>query len=113
MLKALERANVLSLLTIGLTGGESERMASLCDFCLNVESSFTPRVQEVHHLHLWNLASDVTALSAHVVVAENPSVHDAQAVTDDIRRRLATYHDIGHATIELECHPCDDPDDDH
>ena len=52
MLKALERANVLSLLTIGLTGGESEQMASLCDFCLNVESSFTPRVQEVHHLIL-------------------------------------------------------------
>jgi len=73
----------------------------------------TDGVQEVHHLHLWNLASDVTALSAHVVVAENPSVHDAQAVTDDIRRRLANDHDIGHATIELECHPCDDPDDDH
>jgi D-sedoheptulose 7-phosphate isomerase len=52
VLKALERANVLSLLTIGLTGGESEQMASLCDFCLNVDSSFTPRVQEVHHLIL-------------------------------------------------------------
>jgi cobalt-zinc-cadmium efflux system protein len=71
----------------------------------------TEGVQEVHHLHLWNLSSDVSALSAHVVVAENPSVHDAQGVTDDIRRRLQDDHGIGHATIELECHPCDDPDD--
>ncbi|MEL7208123.1 MAG: cation diffusion facilitator family transporter [Actinomycetota bacterium] len=69
-----------------------------------------PGVEEVHHLHLWNLASDVAALSAHVVVAENPTVHDAQAVTDTIRRELADGHGIAHATIELECHPCDDPD---
>jgi cobalt-zinc-cadmium efflux system protein len=75
--------------------------------------SATEGVQEVHHLHLWSLASDVAALSAHVVVADNPSVHDAQAVTDDIRRRLSADHGIAHATIELECHPCDDPDDAH
>ena len=73
----------------------------------------TEGVEDVHHLHLWNLASDVTALSAHVVMRENPSVHKAQAVTDDIRRRLSTDHGIGHATIELECHPCDDPDETH
>jgi cobalt-zinc-cadmium efflux system protein len=75
--------------------------------------SATDGVQEVHHLHLWNLASDVAALSAHVVMTENPSVHEAQTVTDDIRHRLSVDHGIGHATIELECHPCDDPDDGH
>jgi len=52
VLKALEKANVLSMLTIGLTGGDFEQMASFCDFCLNVDTSFTPRVQEVHHLVL-------------------------------------------------------------
>ena len=56
VLKALEKANVLSMLTIGLTGGDSEQMASLCDFCLNVDNSFTPRVQEVHHLVLHIIA---------------------------------------------------------
>jgi D-sedoheptulose 7-phosphate isomerase len=41
-----------SMLTIGLTGGDFEQMASFCDFCLHVDTSFTPRVQEVHHLVL-------------------------------------------------------------
>jgi cobalt-zinc-cadmium efflux system protein len=73
----------------------------------------TDGVVEVHHLHLWNLASDVAAMSAHVIVAENPSVHEAQAVTDDIRHRLSVDHGINHATIELECHRCDDADAGH
>ena len=36
-------------------------------------------VDAVHHLHLWNLASDVPALSAHVVLRGEVSLHDAQA----------------------------------
>ena len=52
ILKALEKANALSMLTIGLSGGEGGRMAPLCDICLNVPSGNTPRIQETHHLVL-------------------------------------------------------------
>jgi cobalt-zinc-cadmium efflux system protein len=64
-------------------------------------------VVAVHHLHLWNLASDVPALSAHVVLAGEKTLHDAQATGERLKAMLAAQHTILHATLELECHPCD------
>lgn len=66
------------------------------------------RVAEVHHLHIWSLASDVPALSAHVLVDAEPTLHEAQVVGEQVRSLLDERHGIGHATLELECHPCDD-----
>lgn len=65
-------------------------------------------VESIHHLHLWNLASDVPALSAHVVIDGDPSLHEAQAKGDTLRRMLEERFGIAHATIELECHQCED-----
>jgi cobalt-zinc-cadmium efflux system protein len=65
-------------------------------------------IDAVHHLHLWSLASDVPALSAHVVLAGEVSLHEAQQRGDDLKQKLATKHGIVHATLELECHPCED-----
>jgi cobalt-zinc-cadmium efflux system protein len=64
-------------------------------------------VSAVHHLHLWNLASDVPALSAHVVLEGERSLHDAQTTGERLKVMLETNHGIAHATLELECHPCD------
>ncbi len=52
VLKALEKGNSFSMMTIGLSGGDGGKMAQLCDICLNVNSTHTPRIQEVHHLVL-------------------------------------------------------------
>jgi cobalt-zinc-cadmium efflux system protein len=65
-------------------------------------------VDAVHHLHLWSLASDVPALSAHVVLAGEVSLHEAQQRGDELKHVLATKHGIVHATLELECHACED-----
>jgi cobalt-zinc-cadmium efflux system protein len=65
-------------------------------------------IDEVHHLHLWSLASDVPALSAHVVLAGEVSLHEAQQRGDDLKQVLARKHGIVHATLELECHTCED-----
>ena len=59
----------------------------------------------VHHLHLWSLASDVPALSAHVVLAGEPSVADAQRCAEALRVRLAERFGIVNVTLELECEP--------
>src|SRR6185503_12824710 len=48
VLKALERAREMGLRTIGLTGAQGSRMASLCDVLLAVPLTTTPRIQEVH-----------------------------------------------------------------
>ncbi|HET7653500.1 MAG TPA: cation diffusion facilitator family transporter [Acidimicrobiales bacterium] len=65
-------------------------------------------VVDVHHLHVWSLASDTPALSAHVVLDGEPSLHDAQERGDRLRTLLADRFGIAHATLELECHGCDD-----
>ena len=63
-------------------------------------------VESVHHLHLWNLASDVPALSAHVVLRNDVSLHEAQLQGDRLKDTLRANFGIEHATLELECHPC-------
>jgi cobalt-zinc-cadmium efflux system protein len=64
--------------------------------------SQVPGVAGVHHLHLWNLASDVPALSAHVAIAGNPTLHEAQLVAGQVKAALAETFDLINATIELE-----------
>jgi cobalt-zinc-cadmium efflux system protein len=66
------------------------------------------RVTAVHHTHLWSLASDVPAFSAHVVLEDVPTLHEAQAEGDRLKAMLADRFGISHATLELECHACDD-----
>jgi len=63
-------------------------------------------VDDVHDLHAWSLSSDVRALSAHVVVSGHPSLEEAQAVADDVKRAVARPFAISHATLELECEAC-------
>jgi cobalt-zinc-cadmium efflux system protein len=69
-----------------------------------------PKVQGVHHLHLWNLASDVPALSAHVVLPGSTTMHDAQMEGEGIKAMLTERFGIDHATLELECHGHELPD---
>ena len=48
VVKALETANKMKLVTIGLTGKDGGAIAGMVDYCLNVSSNSTPRIQEVH-----------------------------------------------------------------
>jgi cobalt-zinc-cadmium efflux system protein len=66
-----------------------------------------PRVREVHHLHVWSLDSEHAALSGHIVVDE-ASLHDAQLLSEELQMMLEHRFGIGHATLALECHACED-----
>lgn len=68
-------------------------------------------VEGVHHLHVWNLASEVPSLSAHVVLAGAPNLHEAQGRADRLKTMLEERFGIAHATLELECHGCEPPSD--
>ena len=68
-------------------------------------------VDDLHHLHIWNVSEREVAASAHVVVEGDRSVHDAQATIDDVAELMAEDFGIGHVTIQLECHEC--PDEEH
>jgi len=61
-----------------------------------------PDVSGVHHLHLWNLASDVSACSAHVVLSGRLTLLQAQKVAELVRAELADRFGLIHVTLELE-----------
>lgn len=51
IIEAVDMANSLGVLTIGLTGADQNcELSKRCQYCINVPSDSTPRVQEVHIL---------------------------------------------------------------
>jgi cobalt-zinc-cadmium efflux system protein len=70
--------------------------------------SAVPGVDGVHDLHCWSLSGDVRALSAHLLVAGHPTLEEAQIVGDRVKQAVRARFAIAHATLELECEPCED-----
>jgi D-sedoheptulose 7-phosphate isomerase len=54
VVKAIEAARSAGMAVIGFTGKGGGRMAEMCDFLVNVPSSHTPHIQEIHEavMHL-------------------------------------------------------------
>lgn len=48
VVKGLEAAKKIGMVTVGLTGRDGGEIARIVDYALNVSSSSTPRIQEVH-----------------------------------------------------------------
>ena len=65
-----------------------------------------PQVDDLHHLHVWAIGDRDVALSAHVVVGEDLSLHEAREVAGELEGELAGQR-ITHATLQVECHACD------
>jgi D-sedoheptulose 7-phosphate isomerase len=55
VIKAVMKARELGCRTIGLTGSDGKKLASLCDACILVPSRRTARIQEAHITiaHIW------------------------------------------------------------
>lgn len=58
-----------------------------------------PRVQEIHSVHIWALSSQVSALSAHVVLKDMQTWHE---VLPELREMLHRRFDIDHVTLQPE-----------
>jgi cobalt-zinc-cadmium efflux system protein len=65
-------------------------------------------VEDVHDLHVWALASDVRAMSAHLVLEGSPSLEQAQQVAFNAKAAISRRFAITHATLELEGETCRD-----
>jgi cobalt-zinc-cadmium efflux system protein len=63
-------------------------------------------VEAVHDLHTWSLSSEYRALSAHIVLEGEPSLAQAQRITDEVKRVVDSDFGISHATLEPEAQPC-------
>lgn len=75
----------------------------------DIETSI-PGVREVHHVHLWSLDGERNMVTLHACLNEGV---DASKAVSAIKRRLASRHRIGHATVEPEYGACADASGDH
>lgn len=48
VIKAIEVANEIGMITVGLTGQTGGKMKGICKYLINVPSTDTPRIQEAH-----------------------------------------------------------------
>lgn len=62
-------------------------------------------VKEVHHVHIWELASGQPAMTAHVVIMDGGSCNDTIWNTKKI---LIEHFGIAHSTIQVEHNECPD-----
>lgn len=56
-------------------------------------------VAQVHHLHIWNMSTTETALTAHIVM---PAGHPGDAFLAGLQAKLTERFQIGHSTIQIE-----------
>ena len=65
-----------------------------------------PQVIKIHDLHVWSITSGLNALSCHVVVDGEMSIHKASLLISELEVRLQDLG-INHATIQVEslAHP--------
>ncbi|MBL7786128.1 MAG: SIS domain-containing protein [Chitinophagales bacterium] len=55
VVRAAQQAKEQGMKVVGMTGEKGGQLANLCDFCLQIPSVVTPRIQEAHILigHIW------------------------------------------------------------
>ena len=63
------------------------------------ELATLPAVTEIHDLHVWQITSGQTALSAHVIVADHADCHTTRG---DLERLLQHQYGIRHTTLQVD-----------
>ncbi len=62
-------------------------------------------VEDVHDLHIWEIGSNLYALSAHVAMASD-SVEECRGVLGGMKEMLREKYNMAHSTLEIEGDSC-------
>lgn len=65
-------------------------------------------VTAAHHVHVRALGGGEVSVTAHVVVDGSRDVHATQELVGELSDLLRARHAVGHVTLQVECHDCDD-----
>lgn len=70
-----------------------------------------PKVDDVHHVHVWSIDGEHHILTAHVIVAADCSIETAHELKNQIKAHLFRQFHIQEATLEIEWpnQKCADP----
>ena len=58
-------------------------------------------VEDVHHIHVWNIDEHRVALEAHVVVSAS-ELRDVEGIKASLKEMLSLNFNINHSTLEFE-----------
>lgn len=58
-------------------------------------------VEDVHHVHVWQLDEERTALEAHVAIARR-DLEEMERIKRDLKQMLQADFEVEHATLEIE-----------
>jgi cobalt-zinc-cadmium efflux system protein len=113
---------ILSLLIAGLVGWTAwQVLRSAVDILLEstppdvdpVEVASVilrvPGVRDVHDLHIWSLAAERRAMSAHLLINDQP-LAQAQQMLEELREILAHRFGVEHTTLQFEGVMCSEGD---
>ena len=62
-----------------------------------------PEVLDIHHIHIWELASQLCALTAHVAVADI-TLSQSDRLREKMNGLLKQHFHITHTNLQFECH---------
>lgn len=64
-----------------------------------------PEIQNVHHIHLWNLTDKLIHFECHLILTEDKQVSETNEIQEKVRKVLHDEFDIEHVTIQFEFDP--------
>jgi len=67
-----------------------------------------PEIENIHHLHIWNLDDQSIHFECHVDLKENLDLKSAETIRTEIAKILEERHNISHVTIQFEHKWCED-----
>lgn len=67
-----------------------------------------PRVNNVHHIHAWNLTDQKIYFDAHVDTLNDLSLSEVNLVRTDLEKILKHDFDVYHVTLQFEYRTCED-----
>ena len=62
-----------------------------------------PGVEDVHDVHIWEIATKMYAMTVHIVVKDDKRISDCSGMKNEIKRLMKERYHILHTNIEFEC----------
>ncbi len=69
-----------------------------------------PGIQNIHHIHVWQLDTDQVHFEGHIDFLNNIRLSEVNEVMEEIRKILHTEFDIDHVTLQPEFNNCESKD---
>jgi len=73
------------------------------DEVIKTMSQNVPGVEDVHDVHIWEIATNMYAMTVHIVVRDDKKISDCSGIKREIKKLMKERYQILHTNIEFEC----------